>query len=425
MFKQALLWFFLFLFVALCATAFYRHHNRPIYTYQSELWADKGGYYIYLPATFIYSFQGEHLPDSINYHMGEGFRVNIESGKIETKYYYGVAWLWLPFFAGAHLLAPTLGYEANGFTAPYHKMMNIAGPFYAVLALLFLFLFLRKRLNPSSAALLLALSFFGSNAFYYTIDENGMTHIYSFFLFAVILYSFDLYVWQRKTIHILYVALAFGLLTFIRPTNFLFGAMALFVGANSKEAFSTRFQLLLIPKNALLFVGSLALFFLPQSLYWHFINGRFFSYPYKEEGFSNWLNPDFAMQWFDPHNGLIVYGPAYALLFIFVLRAAFVKHNPYGVIFIVLASYVFASWWAPLYGCSFGQRSFVDLLPVFIVLSAEGLSGKWQKSSYSLGFAFLTLGCSYYSIKLSFLFNECYFAWPGDWSHFTYLLTQW
>lgn len=425
MIKHALLWFILALFVALSATAFYRHHNRPIYSYQSELWADKGGYYIYLPATFIYSFQGEHLPDSINYRMGEGFRVNAESGKIETKYYYGVTWLWLPFFAGAHLLAPALGYEANGFTAPYHKMMNIAGPFYAVLALLFLFLYLRKRIKTSSAALLLAFAFWGSNAFYYTIDENGMTHIYSFFLFAVILYCFDHYLSHRKGKYMFIVALAFGLLTFIRPTNFLFGALALFVGTNTKDALATRFQLLLKPINALMFVVSLLFFFLPQSLYWHFLNDSFFSYPYKEEGFSNWLNPDFVMQWFDPHNGLIIYGPAYALLFFFVARAAYVQRNPYGLIFIALASYVFASWWAPLYGCSYGQRSFVDLIPVFVVLAADGFRGKWQSHSYTVGIALISAVCMYYSVKMSFLYNECYFAWPGDWSHYQYMLTQW
>jgi hypothetical protein len=73
-----------------------RHSKSGIQNYHSEIWADKAGYYIYLPAFFIYNFQVDGLPAEIDKKTGNGFIVR--DGKIITKYTYGVALLQAPFF---------------------------------------------------------------------------------------------------------------------------------------------------------------------------------------------------------------------------------------------------------------------------------------------------------------------------------------
>ena len=63
------------------------------------------GYYVYLPATFIYGgFTKEAVRDTNYIRPWPG------TDKIYTKYTSGVAVLEAPFFALAHLLSSPLGY---------------------------------------------------------------------------------------------------------------------------------------------------------------------------------------------------------------------------------------------------------------------------------------------------------------------------
>ena len=58
-----------------------RHSRTGIQNYHSEIWADKAGYYIYLPSFFIYNFDGKKLPKKIDTFTGNGFVIekNIDS----------------------------------------------------------------------------------------------------------------------------------------------------------------------------------------------------------------------------------------------------------------------------------------------------------------------------------------------------------
>ncbi|MFC2111294.1 hypothetical protein ACFLQ5_02460, partial [Bacteroidota bacterium] len=116
-----------------------------------------------------------------------GFK--FKDDKLITKYPYGVALLQLPFFIAAHYLSQPLGYDNNGFSIIYHKAIDIASVFYFLLSLLLMSSFLRNYFKQSFVILILFLMFSGTNLYYYSIVETGMSHIYSFFAFALFLYS--------------------------------------------------------------------------------------------------------------------------------------------------------------------------------------------------------------------------------------------
>jgi len=69
----------------------YRHKDIDSNSFRTEIWADRAGYYVYLPTTFIYNFSTEKFSENIESKTGEGFVVNKEKNRIETKYTYGVA----------------------------------------------------------------------------------------------------------------------------------------------------------------------------------------------------------------------------------------------------------------------------------------------------------------------------------------------
>ena len=197
-----------------------RHSRTGIQNYHSEIWADKAGYYVYLPSFFIYNFDGKKLPKKIDTFTGNGFV--IEKNIVKTKYTYGVALLESPFFILAHGISTKLGFQNNGFSIIYHKMIDIAAVTYSFFGLIFLYLFLIRYVTKSIATITVACVYLGTNLFYYSIFETGMSHVYSFFLFTC--FFFLQHYILKPTSGFIYSVLfgcVVGLIIVVRPINVL------------------------------------------------------------------------------------------------------------------------------------------------------------------------------------------------------------
>lgn len=105
--------FGLFLFLALN-----RHSHSKPFTYHSELWADKSGYNVYLPALFIYDFNSDNVPEDIINKTGHGFFLDTVNHVIATKYPYGVALMQAPFWLLAHYASTV----KDGYSIYYQKV---------------------------------------------------------------------------------------------------------------------------------------------------------------------------------------------------------------------------------------------------------------------------------------------------------------
>ncbi|MBL0018533.1 MAG: hypothetical protein IPP17_19365 [Bacteroidetes bacterium] len=64
------------------------HSRTGYFTYKSEIFGDKAGYYIYLPATFVFKFEANQVSDTLPRRCWKW--VLIQNGKIFTKYPIGV-----------------------------------------------------------------------------------------------------------------------------------------------------------------------------------------------------------------------------------------------------------------------------------------------------------------------------------------------
>jgi len=93
---------------------------------------DVSGYYLYLPAAFIYSDlkQCEFAPDILDkytptFDFQQAFK-HKASGNYVMKYSLGQAVLMSPAFFAAHVWASnSLSYEADGFSHPYQFMISM------------------------------------------------------------------------------------------------------------------------------------------------------------------------------------------------------------------------------------------------------------------------------------------------------------
>jgi hypothetical protein len=78
-----------------------RHSRTGVFTYQSEIWADKAGYYVYLPSLFIYGFDASSFPDSIDVKTGDGFHLVDGKGSMCYCFYlFRLLFFCLSFFTG-------------------------------------------------------------------------------------------------------------------------------------------------------------------------------------------------------------------------------------------------------------------------------------------------------------------------------------
>jgi hypothetical protein len=387
-------------------------------TWKRPYYADAAGYYIYLPAACVYDFDARALPADASLTLGNGFDQDVATGKIKTKYTWGVALMQAPFFGLVHWYNTTYFKKADGISLDYDITAVLATACYVYFGLLLLYAFLRFYFSVPVSLLVILLLLAGTNLLFYLRVYPGMSHGYSFFLVALLLFVFKKHLTEPKRRRILLVYLLFGLLTLIRPTNVLLGAVLLLLDVQSKAELKARLQLL-TAKAALL--PGLVLFsvpFIPQFIYWNYAYGSYFSYSYENEGFSNWNNPQFGITWLAPQNGLLPYAPLFALLIIGGVWLCFRKNKTAWLITAIffVQSYLFASWHTPYFGNSIGNRNFIDFMPLYALLSGLILQPlvSHPRSIIRIAPALLLVPCCVLSLRVNGGTNY-FFAGNSDW----------
>lgn len=402
------LWFLL-VYAALCFLSLNRHSQGKLFTYHSEIWADKAGYSIYLPFSFIYDYNVQTLPDSIVEKTGYGFEIDSANHKLITKYPYGVSLLQSPFWFLSHILSP----EKDGFSIYYQKSIDFAGSFYLCLGL-FLLYFTIRCYRPFRAALLLSLTVaFVSGIFYYGVYETGMSHIYSFACLSALLYIFMGPVQLSPFKSYSLITILSLLYLVIRPVNLIFlipilGYMLMY----SPNVKYSQFKQLSLFQIVFLVVLLIA-FALPQLLYYKYAFDSYFSNSYQKEPFYMPTPSRIAELLFAPNNGLLLYYPV--IIFLLLYRS-YIQSVAYKLMIICFAIYLllYASWWSLSLGCGFGHRAFNDIMLVFFMPLC--FSNKKISPTEIVVLSILTL----VNVKFIFSYDTCLHH-SQDWDYSEYL----
>jgi len=408
---------FLFLLLPLCIfLTFNKHSKDKAHSYHGVLWADAAGYYVHLPVWFIYGNNADAFPANVSEQCGNGFHADSLSNRIITKYYCGTAMLMSPFFLASHALAGPLGFAADGFSKIYSYGLYFAGIVYCCLGLFLLSLFLKKHFSPGVSAGTAFLLFVSTNLFYYAIDSPGMSHIYSFFLFSLFMYSTQQLLHSEKRAWYILFVLSFVLAALTRPTNAVIILFPLFY-ENGKLV--TRMRLLLKEKlstGIALTAGLLCI--VPQLLYFKKTSGSYFAYSYGNETFSNLGHPFLLETWFSPNNGLFIYAPVLLLSITGMILMIRKKDRMgwYLLAMFLFISYLFASWWNWWFGCALGARSFVEFYTLLSIPMAFAIQHAWKKAGTRyLLLAFALCCCTMY-FSLEYYYDGCFYGGTWDWA---------
>ncbi len=390
-------------------------------TWMDEFVSDKGGYYVYLPATFIYGYTNLEPLERISKESYYGFV--FYDGKLCNKYTYGVSLLILPFFLILQFFMIIFNFNANGYGPPYHILVNIAAAFYLALGVVALYRFLRFYLKRFSSIFSILIIVFSTNLYFYSAFETMMSHVYSFSIFSIFLFSLKNYLDKgNKFKYLVLIGLTWAIATLIRPTNIFIGFIILFLDVNSFAILKERFLHFIKPKKFLVLFLLALIIFIPQFIYWKFESGHYIYYSYADEGFKYLTNPKLIETWFAPLNGLFLYNPVYLLILASLIYSIFkLKSNRFiGIISFIWIAYITASWHCFYFGGAYGQRSYIEFTAIFALPFGFFLQQIFEKRKAFLKIlvSVLLIVFTYYSINFENHSGRCFGGELWDWAYF-------
>ncbi|MFM2268204.1 MAG: hypothetical protein RL757_1645 [Bacteroidota bacterium] len=331
--------------------------------------SDFEGYFMYLPATFVYGgFENVPVQTPNEYSKFEN------SNKIGNRFTCGVAMLMSPFY-GAAMLWRHLNHESTAvyYTKEIDMAICFSACFFGALGLLYCnFLLKRTRIKRKTRLLTLGILYLGTNLLYYVVKEPLMSHVYSFCLIAAFFYYLPTFLAQPTVKSALRIGFLSAMIVLVRPSNIFLLSLFFLYDITNWESFRQRIGL--IKQHFLLvlmmIVEGLVLSF-PQMSYWHSLSGRWVMNGYKEingggSAVFRFSEPHLWQIFFHPCNGFLIYTPI-MLLGIIGLAAMNWKKERNGRLYFILFLihvYMCASWCVWWYGHAYGYRPFIDFYPI-------------------------------------------------------------
>jgi len=303
-------------------------------------------------------------------------------GLIVDKYPIGMAIVELPGFVAGHVAAKALGYPADGVSAPYQLAVVIwlqllcLGSFIALWVAL-----VRMGARESVATLVIASALLATNLLQY-IARPAWAHGPGVALlnFACLL-MIGARAARNENRRMFILGAVLGLALIVRPSNLAAVPFFAFLLAGSLDRW--RAHVGRIAAGAAPFV---AIHLVSMWALWGSIRAT----GYGDEGFTGGFTGILGTLSSARH-GLFVYHPWYFVMLGFTVMAA---RSPTtqrvaagSLLSFVLFAVINGTWWCWWFGDSFGNRAFIELIPVLIVPAALWLSGRQTRTVWRFAVA--------------------------------------
>lgn len=360
--------------------------------------SDACGYYLYLPATFIYhDLAGLKFYPELDkqYRLEVGYSLYDVNGHKLDKYPVGVALFELPLFWLAHWYCIlTHNYPADGFTLPYQVAGMLSTVLWVMLGLLVLHGFLRKYYSENITALAIAGIAFGTNLYAYTAFIHGMSHSFSFFLVACVLLLTDKWYTKQQIGTAVLLGITLGIVFVTRPLNIIVVMLPLLWRVYNLQTLRERLSLLWkhighMAATAIAFLLVAAI----QFSYWKYITLHWLFDAYIGENFTfpNSYTIDGLLSY---RKGWFIYTPMAVIMllgfyFLWKKNRALVPTLASFMILMIYCVFSWSQWW---YGGGFSCRPLVETYPV-LALPFAAIIEHFARSSALKKVTFFTI-CS-------------------------------
>lgn len=339
---------------------------------------DVFGYYLYLPAQFIYHDLKLHDLSWVNM-LVEKYKTTetlyqlypVQDNGWVIKESIGLAVLNAPAFFLSHIISQALGYPADGFSLPYQYGFAISGLLYAVLGVFMLRKILLNYFEERTTVLMLILIVGGTNHFQLTAFDGYLTHNYLFTLYTFIVWFSLKWHRERKAKQAFWLGLSMGLAVLTRPSEMVCVVIPLFWGIYNRESLVQKWSLIREHRlHLLLLILAMFLGGLPQLIYWKNVTGNWIYYTYQNPGEGLDLWAPYTLKFlFSFRKGWLIYTPLMAVAlagFYWLAKRQKELLLPFTVYFL-LNLWIISSWTAWWYGGgSYSQRA---MLPSYVLMA--------------------------------------------------------
>jgi hypothetical protein len=373
--------------------------------FHTIFYSDSEGYYLYLPAVCLYgSFENLPIRTTQEYHPYK------DTHKIATRFTCGVAIMMSPFWAISHIYKTKIRGKTTiePYSVEYGFGILLGSCFYLTLGLFFLFKTLQKHFanpSPRTALFTVIVILFGTNLLYYTIQRPAMSHVYSFCLVSLLLWTLSTFWHQPTLLKSFKIGLFLGLLILIRPTHLVFIPFLLFFDVKTLSELKTRTLICLKFKIKILsifFIVSIC--WVPQFMYWYYLTGNFFFYSYENQGFPYLFEPRIISVFFHVCNGFLIYSPVmiFALLGLVQLSKNNRLNSRFTISLFSCVVYICGSWWCWWFGQSYGYRVFIDLYPLLAIGLAYYIENQIKSPIYWLRYThfIIVILCIFINVRM-------------------------
>jgi hypothetical protein len=376
--------------ITLLFTAFLLLLLKFIYPEHNLLSWDVFGYYLYLPAKFIYHdpylLHQEWLHQIVEEYESTAtlYQINkhAETGNWIIKYSMGMSFLYAPFFFIAHWIAPLFGYKQDGFSAIYGTVLECGMFVLSLIGLNYLLKSLYQFFEPKIAIISFLLIVFATNYLQLCVQYSLLTHIPLFALYAILIYYSI--IWNKSFLwkHFFVIASFCGLITLIRPNEVVCLLIPILWNVTEPGNFKRKLQLVNI-SIAKLLLGIL-LYLLPimvQMYYWKKGTGTWLHYSYQNpgEGF-DFLSPHVYQFLLSFRKGWFIYTPISCIALLSLMQVYRKQKSIFWAILLtsLFSIYVVSSWSCWWYaGGSYSQRAILSIYPLLAISLGYGLQFLW------------------------------------------------
>lgn len=337
---------------------------------------DVFGYYLYLPAQFIYNDIGindfswlQKILDQYAPTIGFYQAYIGPEGEYVMKYPMGMAILYAPFFFLANILAASLGFSPDGFSLPYQVSIGLGCVMYAIFGIWFLRKILLRYFSDAVTTIVMILIVLGTNYFQLSAYDSPMVHNLLFTIYTLIIWFTIRWHDNPKFRYALLIGLFVGLAALIRPTEIISALIPILWGIHNKKTFLKKWQLVSgfwFQVSSMIIVVFLVGSF--QLIYWKLHAGTFIYWSYEKGESLEFLAPYFWDVLFSWKKGWLIYAPMLVFPivgFIFLFKQ---KREIFwaAFVFFIVNLLIVSSWTTWWFGGSLGQRS---LMQSYVVLA--------------------------------------------------------
>jgi hypothetical protein len=336
---------------------------------------DAIGYYAWLRSIsldrdieFTNDYRLLYPPDPIP----EEFGARTATGLARNKYPPGLAIVEAPGFAAGHLAALISGAPTDGASSPYQFGVVLWLQLVIVTAFVALWLALvRLGANTGISSVLVASGLVATNLVEYAAKETAMAHgagaALICFAFYAIVRARDS---ERQSWWLSAVGILVGLALIIRPTSAAFAPfLIVFLLPQLRKS----------PRNMLAIALPIGLLVLYHVALTSLLTGRVALSAYDGESFTGGLT-GMAGTLFSSRHGLFIYNPWYLVMVgccVVAARRQDIRAIAVGTVasfaILWLANGLWWNWW---FGSAFGNRAYIESIPVLIIPVALWLSAR-------------------------------------------------